>query len=210
MARDFANKPREPERSRIPRWVWGFTSIVAVGFVGFLYFLSQVPEDQGGADAVREQLTTALSEQAKKETTPAPQTPKHETIEEIKEKAEALKQAFEFYELLENDEVSIDLPGDSTTEPSSSSQKSTTTTSPAPAKQWIIQVASFRNVADADHVRAELILNGLPSAAIQSIEVEGKGTYHRVVVGPFTHRPTLNKAQDVLANLNYQVLVKTL
>lgn len=221
MPRDFAHKPREPEGSHIPRWVWYFTSIAAIGFAGFLYYLSQVPPDTGGAEMVRQQLDKALSESqtSANEAEKAPQ--ERETIADIKEKANALKQAFEFYELLENDEVAIDLPGDLPQVAPTPSGEGTSTINPttAPAtnatpipaagKKWIIQVASFANVADADRVRAQLILNGLPETNIESVEVAGRGTYHRVMVGPYDHRPTLNKAQDILAELNYQPLVKT-
>ena len=216
MSRDFAHKPRQPEGSNIPRWVWYFTSIVAIGFAGFLYYLSQVPSDTGGAAAVREQLSIALKEvePAKPVTTPQPQ--RHETIEDIKTKADTLKKAFEFYELLEKDEVSINLPTNkpapaktnSTSNITSNTTTSANTAIDSNAKSWIIQVASFRDVDDADKVRAQLILNGLPNTEIESVEVSGKGTFHRVMVGPFEHRPTLNKAQDILADLNYQPLVK--
>ncbi|EAR08919.1 SPOR domain-containing protein [Reinekea blandensis] len=212
MARDFAHKPKQqPEGSRIPRWVWLFTSTVAIGFVGFLYYLSQVPEETTGADAVRQQLSQALAEQPATETEPVA-TEERESLADIKEKADTLKKAFEFYELLENDEVPIDLPGDEPATPSQSpsSGSSPTTTAAIPtASSWIIQVASFSNVADADKVRAELILNGLPNTDIVSVDVAGKGTFHRVMVGPFSHRPTLNKAQDILAELNYTPLVKS-
>lgn len=214
MSRDFAHKPKQPEGSRIPRWVWGFSTIVAVSFVGFLYYLSQVPEETTGADAVREQLSIALSEQkkAEPETAPPAESEQHETIEDIKKKANTLKKAFEFYELLEKDEVPIDLPGDEQViEPAtggSTSPAPTQTTSVPATKSWIIQVASFSNVADADRVRAELILNGLPNTEIVSVEVADKGVFHRVMVGPFSHRPTLNKAQDILAELEFAPLVK--
>ena len=96
MSRDFAHKPRQPEGSHIPRWVWYFTSIVAIGFAGFLYYLSQVPSETGGAEAVREQLSIALKEVEPAKTTPAAEPEKHETIEDIKSKADTLKKAFEF------------------------------------------------------------------------------------------------------------------
>jgi cell division protein FtsN len=208
MSRDYAHKPRQPEGSYIPKWVWYFTTIAAVGFVGFLYFLSQVPAESGGADAVREQLAIALTESESSETKPKVDPPKHETIEDIKDKAETLKKAFEFYELLENDEVPTVLPGDKPATSQTETNPATTPKVDAKAKSWIIQVASFSNVADADKVRAELILNGLPNTDIVSVEVPSKGTYHRVMVGPFDHRPSLNKAQDILAALNYQPLVK--
>ena len=166
---------------------------------------------------MRKQLAIALREPlAAPESTAV--SPEYESIEDIKTKAETLKQAFEFYQLLETDEVSIDLPGDriAPTVPTQSgpaaSQDSSSKAAPVAvpdAKNWIIQVASFNRVADADRLRAELILNGLPNTEIQSVEVTGKGTFHRVMVGPFDHRPSLNKAQDTLAKLNYQVLVKS-
>jgi hypothetical protein len=149
MSRDFAHKPRQPEGSHIPRWVWYFTSVVAIGFVGFLYYLSQVPGETGGAEAVREQLSIALTESTPKTTAPKVEPEQHETIEDLKAKAETMKKAFEFYELLENDEVSVDLPGDKpvsttsgTTSSTASGQPSTTTSK---ANSWIIQVASFSN-----------------------------------------------------------------
>ncbi len=210
MGKDYAHKPKQPERSQIPKWVWVFTTTVAVGFIGFLYFLTKVPEESGGAAAVREQFQQALQEPETVKETPAPEpSASRETLQDIKEKAEAAKRAFEFYELLENDEVAIDLPGD---EPATTSKPKTETstapTTPPKAKSWIIQVASFANVADADKVRAQLILNGLANTNIESVEVAGRGTYHRVMVGPFDRRPALNKAQDILAELDYQPLVK--
>ena len=210
MPRDFAHKKKTAQQSSVPRWVWAFTFIVASIFIGFLYFLSNQPEEQGGAQAVREQLTAALDDaNTAPKKTEKTETPKHETIADIKDKAETMRKAFEFYELLENEEVSIDLPGN---EP----EKTRTIVTGAGASEavsndpsiWIIQVASFKNVADADRVRAQLILNGLPETEIQSVEVSGKGIYHRVVVGPFNHRPSLNKAQDILADLDFQYLVR--
>ena len=217
MARDFAHKPKAAQGSSIPTWVWIFTALVAIGFVAFLYYLSAVPADKGGAEAVRKQLAIALREPVAAPA-PSPSSPEHESLEDIKTKAETLKQAFEFYQLLENDEVSIDLPGDQVvsavpakTGPAAGPDSSKTTAPAAvpDAKSWIIQVASFTRVADADRLRAELILSGLPNTEIQSVDVTGKGTYHRVMVGPFDHRPSLNKAQDTLAKLDYQVLVKS-
>ena len=217
MARDFAHKPKAPQGSSIPTWVWIFTVTVALGFGAFLYYLNAVPADKGGADAVRKQLAIALREPlAAPESTAV--SPEYESIEDIKTKAETLKQAFEFYQLLETDEVSIDLPGDRiapTVAPQNGLAARPDSPSKTPpvavpdAKNWIIQVASFNRVADADRLRAELILNGLPNTEIQSVDVTGKGTFHRVMVGPFDHRPSLNKAQDTLAKLNYQVLVKS-
>jgi cell division protein FtsN len=210
MSRDFAHKPKQVETSRIPKWVWLFTTIVAISFVAFLYFLAKVPPEEGGAEAVREQLNIALKE-SKPAEKPAP-APKNEQVEDIKEKAETLKQAFEFYQLLQDDEVPSIAPQESPNDTNTTTAPSTAvkpSNAPAKANSWIIQVASFSKVADADRLRAELILNGLPSSSIDTVNITDKGTYHRVMVGPFDKRSELNKAQDRLAALNYQVMVKT-
>lgn len=206
MARDFAHKPKQTDSSRIPKWVWLFTTMVAVSFVAFLFFLAKVPPQDGGAEAVREQLNIALKE-SKTDEQPAP-APKIEQVEDIKDKTETLKQAFEFYQLLQDDEVPLIAPEEA---PSASTGTGTTVApppvEPPKASSWVIQVASFTRVADADRLRAELILNGLPTSSISTVNL-GDKTYHRVVVGPFDKRSDLNKAQDRLAALNHQVMVR--
>ncbi|MFQ3229329.1 SPOR domain-containing protein [Reinekea sp.] len=209
MARDFAHKPKQTDSSRIPKWVWLFTTIVAVSFVGFLFFLAKVPPEDGGAEAVREQLNIALKE-SNPQDTPAP-APKIEQAEEIKNKTETLKQAFEFYQLLQDDEVPLIAPEEAPgTSSNTNSSTVTQPVAPPKASSWMIQVASFTRVGDADRLRAELILNGLPTSSINTVDLGDKGTYHRVVVGPFTNRSELNRAQDRLAELNHQVMVRAL
>ncbi len=226
MARDFAHKPREPEGSHIPRWVWLFTTSVAVAFVAFLYFLSAVPEQEGGVQAMKDQLSVVIEEaksSVPKTTDESKPSETRETINDLKKKAE---EVFEFYELLENQEVPTILPGTKAepapTKPQIKPEpKNTTKVPPVTPKHtakpasttysgsWIIQVASFASVNDADNLRAKLMLNGLTSAAIQTAEVSGKGTYHRVMVGPFNNRAKADKAKAKLAKLSFKkVLLK--
>ena len=211
MAKDYAHKPKQaPQGSRIPKWVWVFTTVAVGSFIGFLYFLTQVPEDTGSAQAVREQFQQALrdSGEAPEATRSVEPSTSRETLKDLKEKADAAKKAFEFYELLETDEVPVDLPGDKPAVSKPAIVPNAQPATPPKAKRWIIQVASFAQVADADRVRAQLILNGLPNTDIESVNVQGKGTFHRVMVGPFDKRSALNKAQDILAALSYEPLVK--
>jgi cell division protein FtsN len=56
-------------------------------------------------------------------------------------------------------------------------------------------------------MRAQLILNNLTNTTTDSIKTQN-GTWHRVMVGPFTNRSKLEKARDTLASLNIQGLVK--
>lgn len=199
MARDYANKRQpEPEHSRVPRWVWIFTACASVAFVGFLYYLSQVPAEGGGGTALRERLQQALPEnttsQDDSSTTDSRRTP-------------SLEEAFEFYQLLKDDEV----PVPSRPAPAANSNNSTSTpAAPTSGRRWEIQVASFSDATDAERLRAELIISGLTNTHLTAADLGERGTYHRVMVGPFNDRSQLNKAQDILAGLNHQVMVRTL
>ncbi|WP_127559807.1 SPOR domain-containing protein [Saccharospirillum alexandrii] len=209
MARDFANKPPPPppERSRIPRWVWVFTTLASVAFVGFLTYLSQIPADDQGAQAVRDRVQQIqIPSRSSAETDPEP-------IAEPEEEASkpSLEQAFEFYRLLRDDEVPIQLTRPETNTPPGTVDAPAGTqapTTPAGGERWIIQVASFSKVADADRLRAELIINGLTEAHLSTVDLGDRGTFHRVMVGPFDNRSRLNRAQDVLAELDHEVMVR--
>lgn len=212
MSRDFAHKPRPQASSGIPRWVWVFTTLVAVSFAGFLYYLAQIPPEESGAEAVRRQLTQAL--QDTETTSPEPAPAPNDRVEDIKEQAESLKQAFEFYELLKKDEVPI-VVETAPSAPSTPSGNASPNVQPnqvavPTAQRWVIQVASFRRVEDADRTRANLILNGLPNTEIVTVDLGDSGIFHRVIVGPFDQRSALSKAQDVLAELEYAVIVRGL
>lgn len=63
--------------------------------------------------------------------------------------------------------------------------------------RYMLQVASFRKQADADRVKADLILNGF-EARVVMISREGAHWY-RVMLGPFASRMQAEKAQVEVA-----------
>ncbi|MHA7881196.1 MAG: SPOR domain-containing protein [Saccharospirillum sp.] len=205
MARDFASRPPppEPHRSRIPGWVWVFTTLTAVGFAGFLYYLSQIPPQEDGAAAIRESVRQL----------PLPdRPPAPEESPETDGSTRSLERAFEFYRLLRDDEVPVTLPDAPTGLPVPGRPGATPPSPDAPpaaGERWMIQVASFNQVADADRLRAELIMNGLTEAQIATVDLGDRGTFHRVMVGPFDDRSRLNRAQDILVGLNMEVMVRS-
>lgn len=204
MARDYANKrqPEPPERSRVPRWVWIFTACASVAFVGFLYYLSQIPSEGGGGTALRERLQQALPETTTRDSSSG------EVKGESAVRTPSLEEAFEFYQLLKDDEVPVPAPPAPSANSGSDSSSSPAAT--PSSRRWEIQVASFSDAADAERLRAELIINGLTSTHLTEADLGERGVYHRVMVGPFNERSQLNKAQDILAGLNHQVMVRTL
>lgn len=112
---------------------------------------------------------------------PAPPKPKEEK--------------FTFYELLPESEV---------TPAQVDAYKSTPRTEKL-SKTYLLQAGSFRSAADAEKMRAQLLLSGLPN--VKTSRSDGKnGVWYRVRLGPFESRSALNKAQDKLARLNISAM----
>lgn len=160
------------KNSGVPKWVWVFTSILALLFIGMLWLLSTVdpatPPSQAW-QATKKEVKSAIKNNKK---------PSQEN--------ESAKADYDFYRLLEEQKVVV---------PKVDAYKST------PKEQvdyqYRLQAASFRSKDDAENLRASLILEGM-QAYIQSTEVKGS-TWHRIFVGPFDNRSNMNKVQDKLA-----------
>ena len=168
--------------SKVPAWVWVTTPAIAIGFVGFIFYLSTIPAGDE-LEAVRGDARKVLEESAAKA---------REDAAKIESK---VKPSYDFYRLLEKQTVEV---------PDVEEYKSTP--KDAAAKyEYRLQAGSFRSDSDADRMRAELILEGLP-AYLESSAVNGS-TWHRVSVGPYTDRSKLNKAQDILVSRNVSPLV---
>ncbi len=106
---------------------------------------------------------------------------------------------FEFYDLLRNAEVAVPAPREPADKPPAKAD---------PNMEYLLQVASFRSLADAQQVRAELTLLNL-KARVEEANV-GKGeTWHRVVVGPYSSRSDMSKARTTLMSNRYQPLLLT-
>jgi cell division protein FtsN len=59
-------------------------------------------------------------------------------------------------------------------------------------------VASLKNPADAERLKAKLALLGV-QAQIQRVTINGRDTYHRVRAGPYRGREAVNRARTQLA-----------
>ena len=74
--------------------------------------------------------------------------------------------------------------------------------------QWVLQAGSFKDPADADARRAELLLLGL-NATTTSVDMAGI-IWHRVIVGPFDTPLARNRAQDKLAQAQIQSMAMSI
>ena len=79
---------------------------------------------------------------------------------------------------------------------------------PAPETRpgtYVLQAGSYRNVADADRVRAQLALQGVESK-VQKVTVD-TDTWHRVRIGPITQLDELNRIRLRLRQADVDALV---
>lgn len=196
MARDYANKPKtrkgavrqspvskgQKKKSRKGKLVAVLFLLVVIVALAFgLYRLALV---QPNPEVTQEQV----HQQAEKPivtTTPKPEAPK-----KVEEKSEG----YSFYEILPKSEVVPPVVPEYKSTPKSAKSYSI----------YVLQAGSFRNIADADRLRAELILKGMPNVVIKEGESSSGNIWYRVRTGPFDSRSLFNKAQDKLVRMNLQ------
>lgn len=153
-----------------------FVVLLAVGFLGFLFYLATVPPSDGGMSALKADAKKGFQQGQQK-------------MKDADKKASKVepKPSYDFYQLLENQTVEV---------PKVEEYKSTPKDESI-SYEYLLQVASFRSQEDADSLRASLLLEGM-TAYTQGITVNNS-TWYRVYVGPFDNRSTMNRAHDKLA-----------
>ncbi|WP_432697314.1 SPOR domain-containing protein [Marinobacterium sp. YM272] len=170
-----------------PRRPWGLAllSLIGLGGLGVLIFLlvqnpAGAPRDSKPAPAPTAQVEKPTP--AKPAPAPAP-TPDTE------------KDRFEFYEMLPKSKV----------EPPEESAYHSTPKTAKLETRILLQAGSFRSAQDAEKMRAEMILAGLPN--VKTSRTEGSnGTWYRVRTGPFETRADVNAASNKLYKLNINPL----
>ncbi|MFJ3446856.1 SPOR domain-containing protein [Pseudomonas sichuanensis] len=212
-----ASRHQPAAKQPIPGWVWLAVGLTVGAFIVFLMKL-----EPGGGDIKRtkpEQQKPEKVAEASKTTTPTPQQP--------------VKPKYDFYTLLPESEVIVPpeavpektppVPAVPTTPvtPAEAAKIDTARAQaallgqtppppppvikPAPTTQFFLQAGSFRKQADADKVRAQIILLG------QAVKVESgtvkEETWYRVMVGPFSNREQLTVAQKQLAGAGFSNLL---
>ena len=69
----------------------------------------------------------------------------------------------------------------------------------APSKeQYFLQAGAFASAGDADNQKAKLALLGF-EAKVETVDIEGKGTMHRVRIGPYGRLDDINRVRSTLA-----------
>lgn len=180
---------KAPPKKRFPTGLLAITLVLLSGLGYGLYHLTKVDPDKA---------TTPLASSKpaeKKPVAPKP-APVKSPQAEAKPEPKSDNKRFEFYEMLEKSEVKA---------PQVDAYKST----PKDAKSkttYLLQAGSFKAKADAERMRAELILLGLPNVHTNTSTSKDGSTWYRVRLGPFENRSRLSKAYDKLVQRNIQPL----
>jgi cell division protein FtsN len=213
-----ASRYQAPAKPPIPGWVW-----LACGLLigAFVVFLMKLEPGRDEIKRVKEEVTRAANNPSAKPAanTPTPTAtaakpkydfytllPESEVIVPLDAPAEKPPTALTPDELAKADAArALAALGGQTPPPlPASTPPGTPAVTPPPSlakapvsTQFFLQAGSFRKQADADKVRAQIIMLG------QSVQVESgnvrEETWYRVLVGPFASREQLTQAQKSLA-----------
>ncbi|WP_455199560.1 SPOR domain-containing protein [Kaarinaea lacus] len=183
MAKDYKHTAKTKSKKSQSASCWGamFTGLALGLFVAFLVYVREhAPETavDGKAAPVVDKGSPAESKD-KKETNQA-QTPR-----------------FDFYNLLPEMEVFI---------PDQEIAAEREKTASDQDVIYYLQVGSFRHFEDADRLRAQLALLSLESHT-QRVTIDGKQTWHRVRVGPFTSAREMGKVRVRLQDQSMNPIV---
>jgi cell division protein FtsN len=176
MARDYA-KQRATKKKQ-PRKIGRLIIAMLIVFIGG-YFVAIFWD----LDTIKKTISSKLAHVLPKSKPSVKQSPK---------KVELPKPKFEFYTTLPKDRVSSAEPIvnhksqiGSTDVPSATKKKI--------SNQYLLQVASFKHLDDADKLKAALILKGYDVKMTEFIS--GNSKWYRVNIGPFDSQDMAFKTQ---------------
>ena len=188
MPRDYKHPPRKrrASRPRSPRrWPWLFGGLAGGFLAGYAVYF----------------FTTHASGAATPAPAPKPATsaPKAAAPARPAEEADAGETTrFDFYRMLPEMEVKI--PKDALDTPRSGTQKA------GRDGLYILQIGSFRSLAEADRLKAQLAFLGVESS-IQSVIISNDSTWYRVQVGPYKNLKDLQQARTTLQRNNIDFML---
>jgi cell division protein FtsN len=186
VAKDYKNSPKPKDKPKkqggsggLPGWAWGFI----VGIIGAILIVKLGPVLYQAELHTGKKGAPTPTVAAATHTAPAASTAPH----------------YDFYKMLPSFQVVI--PGQD--KEVKSGNESTPVEQPG---DYILQVGSFPNFADADKMKATLALQGIESS-IQQVQVNNGSTWNRVRIGPIKDLKELNSIRSKLSQDHIDPLV---
>lgn len=194
MPRDYVkSSSREKKPGQLPGWVWMIGGLAIGLFVAFLVYLNNT-QNPGQKNALAKVLEKTLQDvrEVKKQQVEAPPPAPKETP------AEKLKPSFDFYYILPELEVAVP-------EQELASHSSKPESQVDGDIEYILQAASFKQLDQADQLKAKLALQGIESS-IQSVKINND-TWHRVRIGPIRNISKLEATRKRLRENGISAIV---
>ncbi len=185
MPRDYAKtSSRKKKSGQLPGWVWMLGGLAIGLFVAFVVYLNNTakPGQKDTIASVIKNTFSDLQENAKQRETTRPKQqdkPKTKPPESTKNHTK-----FDFYYILPE----IDVPV-----PDQELERRRNNPTETDKGEYILQVGSFRELKQADQLKAQLALKGL-TANIQSVKINSS-TWHRVRIGPINNLTRLGETR---------------
>ena len=192
--------PKKP----LPGYAWLLAGLGIGLFVAMLVYLGKQPEEKlTFKQAVLKELEKSRIEQKLEH------GKKTSADKKTQAKDKPREPRFDFYTILPELEVFIpESEIKSDTKPGSTSTSKVPDIKPDSNKSYILQVASFRNLDDADKLKASLALLGSHST-IQTVTINGE-KWHRVRLGPFHDTNSLQQTLMTLKQNDINAIVMEL
>jgi cell division protein FtsN len=174
----------------IPAWFWLLGGIlIGLGTAVTLMLKGYLPE-------IRQHLPTVDS-------TPPGKTESALVEEDSKKADKPKKPRYDFFTVLPEMEVVV--PEQELSRKADKPEPAPNSSSDSNQDNYILQVGSFRNAADAEQMKARLALLG-SVATVQTVTVNGK-TWHRVRIGPFKGARKADEMRRMLSDNQIDTLV---
>lgn len=185
MPRDYAKtSSRQKKPGQLPGWVWMLGGLAVGLFVAFLVYLnnSQHPSQGNPLAKVIKETFQDVREVKKQQVEAPPPKPKEPTTDKA-------KPSFDFYYILPELEVAVP-------EQELAVQSKQENHAEVQNIEYILQVGSFRQLEQADQLKARLALQGIESN-IQTVNIN-TDTWHRVRIGPIRNMSKLEQTRKRL------------
>ena len=195
-SQDFASKPRvDAARPKLPWLKKGLVVALLMGLVAVLGLLLweqySVEVKQPFMDQTATPVIKAVTQDAKL---------KLKTKVAIKLETKVIEQTsasdFTYGTMLKQAEVT----------PAYVPVYESTPKDPTKKTSHVLQVASFKSEVDARALQKRLIKKKLTNVQVTQSKAKLGSIWYRVMVGPFQNRSMLNKAQDILVQMNFSPL----
>ena len=174
----------------IPAWFWLLGGIL-IGLATAITLMMK-----GYLPEIKQHLPTLDS-------TPPGKTESALVEEDNKESEKPKKPRYDFFTVLPEMEVVV--PEQELSRKADTPEPARDTSAVSTRDNYILQVGSFRNSADAEQMKARLALLG-SVATVQTVTVNGE-TWHRVRIGPFEGARKADEMRRMLSDNQIDTLV---